>query len=67
MARLKRQKKIVHYTRYMDDYVILCTSRWQLKKAIAAMYRVLKGLHCQVHPNKRFMGKTTRRFDFIFW
>ena len=65
MARLKRQKKIVHYTRYMDDYVILCKSRWQLKKAIAAMHCVLKQLHCRVHPNKRFIGKTTRRFDFL--
>ena len=65
MARSKRQKQIVHYTRYMDDYVILCTSRWQLKKAIAAMHRILKGLHCRVHPNKRYIGKTTRRFDFL--
>ena len=52
----------------MDDYVILCNTRWQLKKAIAKMKVVLEALHCRVHPKKRFIGNTKRRFDFLgYW
>ena len=65
MRTLRRQKKIVLYTRYMDDFVILCKSRWQLKKAIAKMHRVLETLKLTVHPDKRFIGKTIRGFDFL--
>ena len=68
MTKLKKQKKILGYTRYMDDYVILCKTRWQLKKAIAKMQVVLKILRCRVHPNKRFIGNTKRRFNFLgYW
>jgi RNA-directed DNA polymerase len=65
MTDLKRRKKIVHYTRYMDDFIILCHTRWQLRVAIAKMHRVLAVLQCRVHPNKRFIGATTRGFDFL--
>ena len=65
MANLKRHKKIVHYTRYMDDFIILCHTRWQLRQAIAKMHRVLAALQCKIHPDKRFIGPTTRRFDFL--
>ena len=65
MQKLRRQNQIVLYTRYMDDYVILCKSRWQLRKAISHMYRVLKALQLNVHPDKRFIGKTKRGFDFL--
>ena len=68
MTTLKKQKKIVSYTRYMDDYVILCNTRWQLRKAIVNMQVVLKTLRCRVHPNKRFIGNTKRRFNFLgYW
>ncbi len=65
MRTLRQQKKIVLYTRYMDDFVILCKSRWQLKKAIAKMHQILEALEITVHPDKRFIGKTIRGFDFL--
>ena len=48
------------YVGYMDDCIILCHTRWQLRVAIAKMHRVLAELQCRVHPNKRFIGATTR-------
>ena len=65
MAHLKRHKKIEHYTRYMDDFIILCHTRWQLRQAIAKMHRVLATLQCNIHPDKRFIGPTTRGVDFL--
>ena len=56
MRTLRRQKKIVLYTRYMDDFVILCKTRWQLKKTIAKMHQILEALEITVHPDKRFIG-----------
>lgn len=65
MHQLWRKKKIVSYVRYMDDMIILCQSRWALKKAIVKMYRVLKSLHLSLHPNKQSIGRVSKGFDFL--
>jgi RNA-directed DNA polymerase len=65
MRHLRRNKRIVAYVRYMDDYVIVCHKRWQLKRALVLMYRVLNDLGLQVHPDKRFIGRCERGFDFL--
>ena len=38
MDRLCRRKKLVHYVRYMDDIVLLARTRWQIRRAIAALH-----------------------------
>ena len=55
----------IFYQRFMDDWVILAPSRHKLRAALRAMYDVLKQLQLEVHPNKRFIGHTTRGFDFL--
>jgi RNA-directed DNA polymerase len=65
MRHLRRNKRIIAYVRYMDDYVIVCHKRWQLKRALVLMYRVLNDLGLQVHPDKRFIGRCERGFDFL--
>ena len=37
------------YVRYMDDFVILATTRWHLKKAIRQIYRITADLKLRLH------------------
>jgi RNA-directed DNA polymerase len=64
MEKLK-EKGDLHYIRYMDDYVICSSKRWHLKQAIATMYRILKQLKLEVHPDKRSIGRCSKGLDFL--
>ena len=59
------QPKGVRYVRFMDDYVICAPTRHKLRHAIRSMHAVLRALQLTVHPDKRFIGRTTRKFDFL--
>ena len=65
MDRLKARGQLVQYVRYMDDVVLLAKSRWQLRRAIAALHAVLEPLHLRLHRVKRFIGRTSTGFDFL--
>ena len=49
----------------MDDYVIFAKTRHKLKAAIKRMYAVLDNLQLTLHPDKRYIGKTEKGFDFL--
>ena len=53
------------YRRYMDDWVILAKSRWQLKRAIKTMNQILDQLKLTKHPDKTEMGHIEKGFDFL--
>jgi len=55
----------VYYLRYMDDILILTRTRWQLRRAIAILRRMLVDLDLELHADKRFIGRTTAGFDFL--
>ena len=56
------------YVRYMDDWVILAPTRWKLRKAIKTVNQVLERLRVEKHPDKTFIGRITRGFDFLgYW
>ncbi|WP_424096105.1 reverse transcriptase domain-containing protein, partial [Moorena producens] len=56
------------YVRYMDDWVILAPTRWKLRKAIIATNQVMHELKVIKHPNKTFIGRIARGFDFLgYW
>ena len=58
----------IRYQRFMDDYVIFAPTRHKLRIAIKRMYTVLDDLKVEVHPKKRFVGKTRRGFDYLgYW
>jgi hypothetical protein len=65
MDRLCKRKKLVHYVRYMDDIVLLARTRWQLRRAIAALHEEIAPLGLRLHRVKRFIGRTTEGFDFL--
>ena len=65
MDRLKARGQLVQYVRYMDDVVLLAKSRWQLRRAIAALHAVLRPLHLRLRRVKRFIGRTSTGFDSL--
>jgi RNA-directed DNA polymerase len=57
--------KDVYYVRYMDDILILSKTRWHNRKAIKAMNQIFNQLKLKQHPDKTFMGRIERGFDFL--
>ena len=65
MARRKQAGQIGLYVRYMDDIVLVTKTRWQLRRAIAALHGELRVLELRLHATKRFIGRAIRGFDFL--
>jgi len=59
MARLD-----VKYFRYMDDILILASTRWNLRKAIRVLNQTFDSVKLEQHPDKTLIGRTERGFDF---
>ncbi len=55
----------VRYVRFMDDWVVLAESRWKLRRAVNVMNGVLSQLGLEQHPDKTFIGRVERGFDFL--
>ena len=55
----------VDYIRYADDFIIMARTRFLLRRAITRMHQVLNDLRLQVHPDKRFIGRSERGCDFL--
>ena len=48
----------------MDDWVVLAPSRGTLRRAVREVNRVLGELNVTPHPNKTFIRRVERGFDF---
>ncbi len=60
------QKHDLFYGRFMDDWVILCRTRNQLRTAVRIMNRVLDAVKMTKHPFKTYIGRLrTTGFDFL--
>ncbi|MBL4820180.1 MAG: hypothetical protein JKY98_04185 [Gammaproteobacteria bacterium] len=55
----------LHYVRYLDDYLILTKTRWQLRQALRKLYALLEPLKLELHPQKTFIDQVKRWFDFF--
>ncbi len=53
------------YVRFMDDWIVIAPSRWKLRKAVKQVNEILEGLQLDKHPDKTFIGKAVRGFDFL--
>jgi len=49
----------------MDDILVLAPSRWKLRHAVAAVNAVFGMLRLDKHPDKTFIGRIARGFDFL--
>lgn len=59
------ERKNVHYVRYMDDWVILTKTRSELRKLVKLTHKIMKDLKLTLHPDKTFIGKISKGFDFL--
>ena len=57
--------KNVYYIRYMDDILILSKTRWQNRKVVRHLNQILSELKVEKHPDKTFIGKIDKGFDFL--
>jgi len=53
------------YARFMDDWVVLAPTRWKLRKAVTLVNKTLNALNVWQHPDKTFIGRVDRGFDFL--
>ena len=53
------------YLRYMDDWVVLCKTKGRLRQVIKHTYRILHDLKLTLHPDKTFIGRIDKGFDFL--
>ena len=53
------------YVRFMDDILVLAPSRWKLRRAVKAVNEVLASLDLEKHPDKTFIGRIEKGFDFL--
>jgi RNA-directed DNA polymerase len=53
------------YVRFMDDILILAPSHWQLRRAVKVVNQTLGVLSLGKHPDKTFLGRIERGFDFL--
>jgi Reverse transcriptase (RNA-dependent DNA polymerase) len=53
------------YIRFMDDILVLAPSRWRLRRAVRLVNQTLGMLNLKKHPDKTFIGRIERGFDFL--
>jgi RNA-directed DNA polymerase len=53
------------YIRFMDDILILAPTHWQLRRAVKVVNQTLGALSLAKHPDKTFIGRIERGFDFL--
>jgi len=53
------------YLKLMDDWIVLSPNRWKLKKAIQIVNQTLNELKVEKHPDKTFIGRVAKGFDFL--
>lgn len=59
------QHNDLFYIRYMDDILIMASTRWKLRRAVKRLNENLTALKLDKHPDKTFIGKIDRGFDFL--
>ncbi len=53
------------WVRFMDDITVLTPTRWTLRKAVRVLNRVLTRLKLAKHPDKTFIGRIAKGFDWL--
>lgn len=61
----KAEKLPVFYVRYMDDILMMAKKRWHLKNGIRLVNQEFAALKLAKHPDKTFIGRTEKEFDFL--
>jgi RNA-directed DNA polymerase len=67
LDQLDRQMTVsgLFYIRFMDDILVLAPTRWKLRRAVRLVNEILGALRLEKHPDKTFIGRIERGFDFL--
>ena len=49
----------------MDDVIVLTPTRWKLRRSVRIVNEVLTDLLLEKAPEKTFIGRVERGFDFL--
>lgn len=55
----------VRYARYMDDFIIITTTRHKLRRAVKILKQRLHESGFVLHPDKTQLGRTQKGFDWM--
>lgn len=55
---------LLHYLRYINDFLILMQKRWPLRRAIRGLNQYLQTEGFTCHPDKTQIGRLSRGFDW---
>lgn len=55
----------VRYARYMDDFIIITTTRHKLRRAVKILKQRLHEFGFVLHPDKTQLGRTQKGFDWM--
>ena len=55
----------IFYRRLMDDFNILADTHGKLRHIVRRVHCELAALGLRVHREKRYIGRTTKGFDFL--
>ena len=58
-------QKGVFYRRYMDDFLILTRTRWQLRRCVKQLHQYFAPGGFDVHPDKTQIGRPLAGFDWL--
>jgi hypothetical protein len=53
------------HVRFMDDVLVLAPARWKLRRTVGLVNTILGSLRLEKHPDKAFIGRIDRGFDFL--
>ncbi|MFQ5780117.1 MAG: reverse transcriptase, partial [Nitrospiria bacterium] len=53
------------YARFVDDWVVIAPTYWRLRSVIRMVNETLRELRLGKHPDKTFIEKVERGFDFL--
>jgi RNA-directed DNA polymerase len=55
----------IYYVRFMDDFLILSKTRWQLRKAVKTLNQHFEYFGFKQHPDKTTIGSIYKGFDWM--
>lgn len=55
----------VRYARYMDDFILIATTRHKLRRAVKILKQHLHEFGFVLHPDKTQLGRTQKGFDWM--
>jgi len=61
----RMEKTGLYYARFMDDWIVIAPTRWKLRSAVRVVNETLNMLMVEQHPDKTFIGRVDRGFDFL--